>query len=484
MDIALIGLVAAATNKIMKKKVIQDVKDPPLEKPSEKTNLDGSTGHNNMNPMYSGSEPPGRYYDDNRLNTLTGSDSLIKPSKTCKNPDSVVPMTKNLAYINGTPCNDMKPFYKASDKMNNVLPFEQKRVGPGMNTDKISKGGFHPYFRILPQNVGEYKKNNLPQRYVPGKVLVTNNNNSRSNDIQMKETRDNFYKYEDRPNINGKMYLESGPAPSQIITNTSKQSYEGRLGIAYGLNKPTDNVSSTRTKDRSETFLPGNPQNTVSNPRTERKYLMNENDRSVEGVMNNESSLLKGHQTSMCSTQNVTLRGNTNMYVSNLKQGSDGTYTLSEITQTTNRELSDSDYVGNSYGVFKGSGTTEYEANATQREDSKEYFGTMSHYSGAPQAKPRVEQYYKREEVLENTTPGPQNVNKMRDPSDFVSSYEYKNDVTHSRSEGPSFRNTHTTVDQLGKIEHVEKRPISHQRVCLPVEHNNPLTVSPLHKIN
>lgn len=60
--------------------------------------------------------------------------------------------------------------YTVHNKKHHMAPTEQVRVGPGINVgpDVPSSGGFHEQFRILPPNVGGYKKNNLPGRIVPG----------------------------------------------------------------------------------------------------------------------------------------------------------------------------------------------------------------------------------------------------------------------------------------------------------------------------
>jgi hypothetical protein len=52
-----------------------------------------------------------------------------------------------------------------SGLQNNVLPAPQVRVGPGLGlrADQTTGcDGFHPMLRVLPKNVGEYKKVNLP----------------------------------------------------------------------------------------------------------------------------------------------------------------------------------------------------------------------------------------------------------------------------------------------------------------------------------
>lgn len=57
---------------------------------------------------------------------------------------------------------------------NNVRPLEQISVGPGVGVgpNVTSTDGFHPMLRILPKNVGGYKKTHLVGRVVPGAAAV------------------------------------------------------------------------------------------------------------------------------------------------------------------------------------------------------------------------------------------------------------------------------------------------------------------------
>lgn len=61
-----------------------------------------------------------------------------------------------------------------SGTQNNVLPTNSVAVGRGVGygPNVPAADGFHPYFRALPNNVGVYKKNNLPGGFVPGKNPV------------------------------------------------------------------------------------------------------------------------------------------------------------------------------------------------------------------------------------------------------------------------------------------------------------------------
>jgi hypothetical protein len=89
--------------------------------------------------------------------------------------------------------------FRASARMNNALPFEQIRVGPGVGVgaNVASEGGFHPFLRVMPHAVGDYKKNNLPGGIVPGRALV-DQGESRSFDAY-KKLPPRFYSSEQHP---------------------------------------------------------------------------------------------------------------------------------------------------------------------------------------------------------------------------------------------------------------------------------------------
>ncbi len=76
----------------------------------------------------------------------------------------------------GTPFGiDQGARYKPSVLQNNVVPTEQQRVGPGLGVgvEVAARDGFHPMMRILPKNVGEYRKHTLPGGLVVGSAHVT-----------------------------------------------------------------------------------------------------------------------------------------------------------------------------------------------------------------------------------------------------------------------------------------------------------------------
>jgi hypothetical protein len=55
-----------------------------------------------------------------------------------------------------------------------AVPVEKVNVGPGINVDPDvpASGGFHEMYRVMPDNVGAYRKVSLPGGFVPGKDPV------------------------------------------------------------------------------------------------------------------------------------------------------------------------------------------------------------------------------------------------------------------------------------------------------------------------
>lgn len=75
----------------------------------------------------------------------------------------------------GTPYGiDQAAHYFPSIKLNGLSPTQQVLVGPGVGvgTDVPAADGFHPMLRVMPKNVNEYRKNNLPGALVVGGSTV------------------------------------------------------------------------------------------------------------------------------------------------------------------------------------------------------------------------------------------------------------------------------------------------------------------------
>ena len=111
------------------------------------------------------------------VNELGGSKTGTYKNKVEGNPrfsptDSAARVT--FGGSSGNPQQDtekMKEHFVVSGKLDKVRPFTQIRVGPGLGVGDgvAAEGGFHPYTRVMPGNIGEYKKNNLPGQVITGR---------------------------------------------------------------------------------------------------------------------------------------------------------------------------------------------------------------------------------------------------------------------------------------------------------------------------
>lgn len=109
-----------------------------------------------------------------RLETFTGANGLATSATgTYRHKREVEAMfspsyTAQQVTSSGSSGNSMydrdDPRYANAPWQNNLLPAEQVRVGRGIGVgpDVPATDGFHPMYRVMLKNVGEYKKNNLP----------------------------------------------------------------------------------------------------------------------------------------------------------------------------------------------------------------------------------------------------------------------------------------------------------------------------------
>lgn len=86
------------------------------------------------------------------------------------------PAEQQTGWVYGTPLfrPDMDRYTQGLSQIRNDLtPVEPEMVGPGLNIDPEipASGGFHEFTRILPNNVNDYKANQLPGQVISGKYF-------------------------------------------------------------------------------------------------------------------------------------------------------------------------------------------------------------------------------------------------------------------------------------------------------------------------
>jgi Family of unknown function (DUF5899) len=143
--------------------------------------------------------------------------------------------------------------YWVSGKKNNTGPIQPIRVGPGLGvgTDVAATGGYQQYYRILPKNVGEYKKTGaLPGRINPGGSTVQR---PQAPALMQRNHRPKVFEAQDLGVANKSAYGHA-PTARQNYENFqgNMHSQESYVGVASGALAPstgTANSTYTRGKD-------------------------------------------------------------------------------------------------------------------------------------------------------------------------------------------------------------------------------------------
>ena len=140
-----------------------------------------------------------------RMEVYTGNDPTWKPKR--ESEARFQPTPQNITS-GGTAGN--APTYSAerqaasvSGVQNNILPFQQVRVGPGVGVDTSvpATDGFHSMYRVMPVDATGYKTNTLEGRVVPGVSQIS----AREVDPAMEsKVPQRFYTMERRPLAKGR----------------------------------------------------------------------------------------------------------------------------------------------------------------------------------------------------------------------------------------------------------------------------------------
>jgi hypothetical protein len=217
------------------------------------TKVFGENTHNNMEPFFGGSIKQNTRVDANKtlLENFTGTNPVFAHKKEVKR---MFPVTKN-PYVNGLPVanNRETDRYIPSITKQNILPFEQQRVAPGLNknmTDNTTDIGFHDSYRGLGK--GHYKtvdelrvdpKITYKGRITGEKHYITNRGQQapvtsrRAVDLSYTtispgEKKEGFSDYKYRDNISNTGFQEQTrlDKDSIVLKNQMRNKYSHRLG--------------------------------------------------------------------------------------------------------------------------------------------------------------------------------------------------------------------------------------------------------------
>jgi hypothetical protein len=101
-------------------------------------------------------------------------DWRLQPKEAVASLQDVAPDSTALPY--GQPVYDLYNRQYVTNKMNNLAPVERQNVGRGLGVDPSipATGGFHDFFRVLPNNVNEERLTTLEGREGPANPVVKN----------------------------------------------------------------------------------------------------------------------------------------------------------------------------------------------------------------------------------------------------------------------------------------------------------------------
>ena len=460
--------------------------------------------HNNMVPYFTSakSQNTNGDYKQRSLETFTGTDDLSFQSK--RESEALFQPQANLSNVNGMQLSlddsNRKQRYASTitDIMNNVAPIEKQYVGPGLNTnpDVASKGGYHDMYRILPDNIHAYKKNNFGGRVLAGKGVTNQRNAAPVVTDHKKPNR--YYTLCDVP-----VTQNAAPVSAQSVRGNTilQDTQRGNCNVDVGIAGPAamaDALQSipagaTRTFDRTHCVSHGNPSmpGNGAGAYTTTSVLVNEGQREQCGEAINAQNQHMGSGVYITDGAGPTQRGDVNKYTGQAHNSSVvATSTYNGYTaDATIREQTTSSYSGNPNQSGSASGTRTYQANPTLRGNNINNYNTPAgsiHKAGITYSTAQNASVYKqREEMAKGYTPGAGNMNLRADAQELLPHMIVKEDCNAMSHVAPiKGPNAVSFSDQMGSVEITAKLPVHNNRLDLNIAQNQMSKNDVAHNIN
>ena len=272
--------------------------------------------HNNMEPFFGSSVKQNTRSNANRtlLENYTGTNTLFKHKKEVKR---MFPVVKNPYAVGGMPVANNREVdrYIPSISKQNILPFEQKRVAPGLNKSMVedtSNIGFHDNYRPLGQ--GKYKPVNElrvnPKITYKGRIAGEGffvGKGAKSRPVVSRQPVDLSYttftpnsndkdgvstNYKYRENIvTGTQVLkgEVNDKNTIVLRNTDRQDYADRIGNLKG--------HSRDENQRGQTYYYDDAKSTIKQSTEEHKHnrinTLSEVNRNIVNPYDDAKSTIK-----------------------------------------------------------------------------------------------------------------------------------------------------------------------------------------------
>ena len=268
---------------------IEKNKEKLQKRVTEHLNHPKTIGNHNLVPFFKSGKSQNTNDDvkDRRLKMFTGinNDEEFTHKKEIENFTNF--QNKNEHIIKGS---KSQPFdknrYEASILQTNNLPFEQIRVGKGLGIDANidADGGFHTQFRIKPNNVNSYRKNQFKNRMIIGK----NHQDKRTLESAIGNFDKTIYQCQ-RPAMPTKSDITA--QQSNQINDIQKETNRNNICRTNIYDVPSykhirTNTDHTRTNDSSKCSMVLNPYSNKGSFTTQ-TYLTHPTDRESETIITN-----------------------------------------------------------------------------------------------------------------------------------------------------------------------------------------------------
>jgi len=412
-------------------------------------------------------------FKNRRLSMFTGIENNDeyqhkKETKQLFSPEE----TKERSLTNHLNIANDKDKYIASTFKTNELPFKQKMIGRGIGIDpsKSADGGFHSQFRILPNNVNDYKKNSFEGRVIYGK----NNIDKRQKTEQFREF-DKTICQETRPTMPIKAIVNA----QSINTNNSIQKCTDR-GNTQKLNNIKYNAfsgsqtytmgNSTRNNDSTQGASIGNPmcEKMGTGGYTTSSYLTHETERENCGLVTNLMNTSQGIYTTNNDKMKPTLR------TANPQQTHYGQISNNQEKYGIDRNISNNNIKAvknvnnkNYIGIMSSNFKADIDRNINIPISKNELLyrkqinqqNTIQGVKQVPYHENLPDQYklnYNKENLSTSFTPGMSRINVLQDPNKANGMTMYKNDTNNTINpniSGIKSINNFTNSNNMGYVQ-------------------------------
>ena len=316
-------------------------------------------------------------FKNRRLQTFTGTNNIEFKHK--KELESVKPESGITNVFGSTFEPDMIRYQNSlTEKFHDMTPVEKQYVGKGVGIDPRvqASGGFHDSFRVLPDNVNAYRKNNFKGDIITGKQL---------NDAPTLNSELTKYKTNMQTSYtpSAKAVIGSQPARSEYHDSYFKTSYcpptNGPLRSHVPMMRNNDDMQYTEFSKEIACKNTGHMYNPIQHSSRNTLQTVHDTERDEEYCQITNAFKNSGYTQSI-NANTQTMREDTNCHRLNVRGNARQASNHVDL-QHTQRGQHSQCYTTPAQGYVENTYVHTYE-NASTNRDNKNSHVNNGHYNG------------------------------------------------------------------------------------------------------